>query len=124
MKQRDSGKVDNDDTEARPKEEVNIAAAEQPVTYETACGRDRNSLAGKPKAVPSIEQIKREFIDPRTISKELDADGRTRTARAILDTRTNLRVIRERIAELEQKYQEIEKRISALHQLEHQKEKS
>src|SRR3989344_8197670 len=79
--------------------------------------------AVKPKMepTPEIEQIKKELTDPRTISKKLDPEGRSETARAILEARTSSRTTKESIAGSEQKTQEIAELTSASYQQERQK---
>ena len=51
----------------------------------------------KPKVEPTskVGQIREEFIDPRTISKKLDPEGRSETARAILEARASARLTKE-----------------------------
>ena len=63
----------------------------------------------KPKVEPTskVGQIREEFIDPRTISKKLDPEGRSETARAILEARASARLTKEDIAKNEQRAQEI-----------------
>lgn len=70
---------------------------------------------------PDIEQIKKELIDPRTISKKTDAEGRNETARAILEVRTDARNTRDAIAGKEQKVQEIKELINTSYRQEREK---
>lgn len=66
-------------------------------------------------------QLKKELTDPRTISKKLDLEGRSETARAILEARASARATKEGIAGSEQKTQEIAELTSASYQQERQK---
>ena len=75
----------------------------------------------KAEPTPEIEQIKKELTDPRTILKKLDPEGRSETARAILEARTSSRTTKESIAGSEQKTQEIAELTSASYQQERQK---
>jgi len=72
------------------------------------------------KAEPAfnIEQIKKELVGPRTISKKVDAEGRTETARAILEARASRKATSENIASREQKLQEIAKLTTSSYQQE------
>ena len=65
-----------------------------------------------------IEQIKKELVDPRTISKKTDVEGRNTTAQAILEARAGTRSTRGAIAEKEQKVQEIAELTSTSYQQE------
>lgn len=74
---------------------------------------------GEPKV--GIEQVKKELIDPRTISKKIDPEGRTETARAILESRANARSTSEDISQREQRVQQIAELTSSSYQQERQK---
>lgn len=75
----------------------------------------------KAEPTPEIEQIKKELTDPRIISKKIDPEGRSETARAILEARASARTTKENIAGNEQKVQEIAELTSTLYQQERQK---
>lgn len=74
----------------------------------------------KVEPTPDIGQLKKE-LDPRTISKILDQEGRNKTARAILEARTSARTTKENIVGNEQKVQEIAELTSSSHKQERQK---
>ena len=71
-----------------------------------------------------IEQIKKELVDPRTISKKTDVEGRNATAQAILEARAGARSTRGAIAEKEQKVQEITELTSTSYQQERERAKA
>lgn len=73
---------------------------------------------------PDIEQIKKELVDPRTISKKTDVEGRSETAQAILEARAGARSTRDSIAEKEQKVQEIAELTSTSYQQGREKAKA
>jgi hypothetical protein len=77
--------------------------------------------AEKAESASNVEQIKKELkeeLDPRTISKKVDAEGRTETARAILEARASRKATSESIASREKKLQEIEELITSSYQQE------
>lgn len=69
----------------------------------------------------NIEQVKKELTDPRTISKKTDPEGRTETARAILEARANARSTSEDISQKEQRVQQIAELTTDLYKRERQK---
>lgn len=58
-------------------------------------------------AAGSVSKLKKEFTDPRTISKKFDPEGRSETAQAILGARASAKLTKEDIAKNEQRAQEI-----------------
>jgi len=77
--------------------------------------------ATKAEPASNIEQIKKELVDPRAISKKVDAEGRSQTARAILEARAGGRTTSESIASNEQRLQEIAELTTSSYQQERQK---
>ncbi len=80
-----------------------------------------SGATSKAEPKPEIDQIKKELTDPRTISKKLDPEGRSETAKTILEARVSARSTKEGIAGNEQKVQEIAELTSASYQQERQK---
>jgi|GEM_PF-4740149 len=78
-------------------------------------------IAAPTEIKPDIEQIKKELVDPRTISKKTDVEGRNETTRAILEARAGTRSTRDAIAEKEQKVQEIAELTSSSYQSERER---
>lgn len=70
---------------------------------------------------PQVTQAKQELVDPRTISKKHDPQGRTATASAILETRRDERSIRKNIAQEETNLQQTQNQSDTLSQIENQK---
>ena len=59
------------------------------------------------QSITNIEPIKKELIDPRTISKKLDPEGRNKTAEEILKVRATAKDTRESINSNEEKIRQI-----------------
>lgn len=77
--------------------------------------------ATKTEPDSSVEQIKKQLLDPQTISKRVDTEGRSEMAKMILETRASGKTTSESIASNEQILQEIAELITSLHQQERQK---
>lgn len=84
-------------------------------------GAVKSGAISKAEPKPEIDQIKKELTDPRTISKKLDPEGRSETAKTILEARASARSTKEGIAVIEQKVQEIAELTSTSYQQERQK---
>ena len=67
-----------------------------------------SGATSKAEPKPEIDQIKKELTDPRTISKKLDPEGRSETAKTILEARVSARSTKEGIAGNEQKYKKLQ----------------
>lgn len=81
------------------------------------------SVASKTEPDSNIEQTKKELVDPRTISKKTDPEGRTETARNILEARSSKKATGETISEHEARMQQISELTSSSYTQERQKAK-
>lgn len=71
--------------------------------------------------IPGKSPLVNELINPRTISKKLDVEGRNKTALSILEARADARTTRKQISEKEQKLEDISELTGASYGEEYQK---
>jgi len=95
----------------------------KPETPATETPTSAVTLATKVEPDFNIEEIKKELLDPRTISKRVDPEGRTEIARAILEARRRRKIISESIVSNERRLQEIKESLDSLYRQKVQKER-
>jgi len=97
------------------------ASQVKPTENQDSTGQRKQEPDSEPDS--EMERIKKGLLDPRTISKGVDPEGRTKTARAILEARASSRSKSERVVAGEQKLREIADLTTSLYEQEREIEK-